>query len=155
MPRRILSFIADLQAERILGALALLAIFLVMLAGVVLRYGFSISLTWYEEFCRYGLILITALGIGAGLKNRTHILIDTGYMPERLRRAAALLAYGVTLVFLCYLAWYAFGLANTLRTSRSPALQLPTAWFYTAFAVLSVVGVVRILERAIRARKGS
>ncbi|UYQ70904.1 TRAP transporter small permease [Pelagibacterium flavum] len=153
--RRFLSSIADIQIERLIGVVALLAIFVVMLTGVVLRYGFSFSLTWYEEFGRYGLILITGLGIGAGIKNRSHIVIDNGYLPVSLREAATLLSSLVTLAFLCALAWYAYALAGALRASRSPALQLPTGWFYTAIAILALLGVARVIERALRAKSGS
>jgi len=153
--RRTLAFFADIQIERIIGSFTLLAIFAIMLTGVVLRYGFSISLTWYEEFGRYGLILITGLGIGAGIKNRSHILIDSSYLPAPLQRAAALLAHLVTLTFLSALAWYAYALAGALRASRSPALQLPTSWFYMAIAVLALIGIARIIERALRAKTKS
>lgn len=149
--RSVLSSISDFQIERLVGAAALVAIFGVMLTGVVLRYGFSISLTWYEEFGRYGLILITGLGIGAGLKNQSHIVIDNGFMPKPLRKVATAFAYLVTLVFLCALSWYAFELAGALSASRSPALRLPTGWFYTAIAILALVGIARIFERALRA----
>jgi TRAP-type transport system small permease protein len=151
MPGRVLSYIADIQFERIFGAIALFAVFAIMLAGVVLRYGFSLSLTWYEEFGRYGLIFITALGIGAGIKNRSHIVIDISYLPTVIRRPARIAAYLVTLAFLAFLAWYALALAGALRASRSPAMQIPTSWFYFSFAILGVLGMVRLVEQAVRA----
>ena len=150
---RFFSSLANLQIEKALGALALLAIFAVMLTGVVLRYGFSISLTWYEEFGRYGLILITALGIAAGIKSRSHIVLDNSYLPPVLRRPASILAFLVTLAFLGFLAWYAYQLSGALKASRSPAMQIPTSWFYLAFAVLAGLGVLRLLEQALRALK--
>ncbi len=153
MFRRLLSTVADLQIERFFGALTLLAIFAVMLVGVVLRYGFSYSLTWYEEFGRYGLILITALGIGAGFKSRSHIVIDNTYLPNPLQKPANILAFAVSLAFICFLAWYSYALAGALRTSRSPAMQIPTSWFYTAFAVLAVLGALRLIERAVRMKR--
>lgn len=152
MFRRLIPAIADLQIERFCGALTLLAIFAVMLAGVVLRYGFSYSLTWYEEFGRYGLILITALGIGAGFKNRTHIVIDNSYLPHGLQKLANILAWAVSLAFICFLAWYSYTLAGALRT-RSPAMQIPVSWFYTAFAMLAVLGALRLLEHTMRIRR--
>lgn len=153
MLRRFVSAVFDAQVERWLGALLLLAIFAVMLTGVVLRYGFSISLTWYEEFGRYGLILITMLGIGAGFKNGTHIAIDNGYLPPAVRRVAAVLAFLVSLAFLVFIAWYGYRLADALRVSRSPALQIPASWLYLLLSALAIVGVLRLLELAVRARQ--
>lgn len=153
MFRRLLSTIADIQIERFFGALTLFSIFAVMIAGVVLRYGFSYSLTWYEEFGRYGLILITALGIGAGFKNHSHIVIDNTYLPKTIQKPTTIIAFAVALVFIIFLIWYSYALAGALRASRSPAMQIPTSWFYTAFAILAAVGGLRLIERAVRAMK--
>jgi TRAP-type C4-dicarboxylate transport system permease small subunit len=152
--RRLASAGFDVQIERWLGAILLLAIFGVMLTGVVLRYGFSISITWYEEFGRYGLIVMTMLGIGAGFKNRSHIVIDNSYLPGGVRWTADVLAFLVSFAFLIFLAWYGYGLASALHVSRSPALQIPASWLYLSLSALAAVGVLRLLEQAVRSRRG-
>lgn len=152
MSRQSLKRILDIQLERILGTLVLVAVFLVMVSSVIMRYGFGISVSWYEEFGRYGMIIITVLAIGAGFKNHSHIAINSSYLPKWFSRAANIVTWVISVVFVASFAYYAFILAGVVRASRSPAMHIPMYWVYIAISCIAFLGVIRLFERALLRR---
>lgn len=154
MFRQIIERVLDIQLERVLGTLVLAVVFVVMVGSVIMRYGFGLSLSWYEEFGRYGMILLAVLAIGAGFKNRSHIAIDNSYLPAWLSRAANFVTWIISILFVGGFAYYALMLADVVSASRSPAMQIPMSWVYLAISCIAFLGVIRLLERAFL-RRGS
>lgn len=147
--RGVIAALGRMQLERVLGTLILVLIFAVMVGAVVLRYGFGIGMTWYEEFGRYGLILIAILAIGAGIKNKSHIRIETDFLPEKVQKSLTVINWTLSFAFLAAFSYLSFGLASAVRASRSPAMQLPMSWVYITIGVVALLGLVRLIERAI------
>lgn len=73
--RRIESLL--LAANRAMVALALAAIFLIVFANVVGRYGFGTSLPWAEEIARFLMIFATFAGAGLALREGRLVAIDS------------------------------------------------------------------------------
>jgi TRAP-type C4-dicarboxylate transport system permease small subunit len=112
--------------------LIFLAIVLVGAAQVINRFFLNYSLSWSEEFQRYGQIWIVFLGIPVAYRRGAHIGLDL--VPARLGR-------GGRLVFsmLVELLWAGLALAilvgtvqlmHFLRLQHSPGLGLRMDWVY-------------------------
>ena len=136
---------ASLAVEDWIGIGVLLAILVVMGCGVFFRYVLNDSLSWSEEFARYGLIYITFLGTSTAIRRRTHVRVDVvdlvlGPAARRALRCAVDLACGA---FLAYLAWRTWQIMGFLGTSRSPALQIPINWVYAGILAGTALAALR------------
>lgn len=138
----------------LLGSTILGFMVLVALANVVTRYLFHYPLAATEELVTNGFVWLTLLGIAAGLhegEEGAHIrfVALTDRLPERGRRAAVALGYGVTAAIFLILAWLAAqqALEERMLDVRSPSLNIPN-WVYTGPTPLLALWV------AIRAAQG-
>jgi TRAP-type C4-dicarboxylate transport system permease small subunit len=148
-----------LGLEDWIGVALLLAIMTAMALGVFFRYVLNDSLSWTEEFARYGLIYITFVGTSTAIRRRTHVRVDVIdlVLAEAARRTLRWIVDLACLGFLAYLAWRTWQIMGFLGSSRSPAMQIPINWVYggilfgTAMAALRqlvvLVGDVKSLRR--------
>lgn len=67
---------AFVQANRVIVAVTLAAIFLIVFANVVGRYGFGASLPWAEEVARHLMIFGAFAGAGLALREGKLVAID-------------------------------------------------------------------------------
>jgi len=124
--------LGNLRPEDWIGVLALVAIMAAMSAGVFFRYVLNDSLSWSEEFARYGLIYVTFIGTTTAIRRRTHVRVD---IIDLVLRAEAkhwvrLLVDIACLLFLAYLCWRTTQIMGFLQSSRTPAMQIPVNWIY-------------------------
>ena len=89
--------------NRILVAAALTAVFVIVFANVVGRYGFGASFAWVEETARH--LMILGAFCGAGLALREGRLVSITVIPDILpRRIAIALRWGIVLVMFAFMA---------------------------------------------------
>lgn len=107
--------VADRLGE---GLIVLLFAGIVLVGGlqVFCRYGLNMSLSWSEEFQRYGLIWLVFLAIVAGYRRTQHLGMD--FLARRLPDGVQ-----TALAWLGDLLWLALGLAMVVFTAfyKSPA----------------------------------
>lgn len=107
--------IADRLGE---GLIVMLFAGIVLVGGlqVLCRYGLNMSLSWSEEFQRYGLIWLVFLAIVTGYRRNQHLGMD--FLARRLPGGAQ-----TALAWLGDLLWLALGLAMVVFTAffKSPA----------------------------------
>lgn len=134
------------EPEDAAGVLVLAVTFVVMIASVFFRYVLNDSLVWAEEVARWGLIAITFLGTGTGVRRDSHIRID---LVERagpvIGRVMRLFVLVVSLAVVGFLLVQAIRIMPVLGTSRSAALELPMSWLYAVVAAGLAGGVLRFL----------
>ena len=86
----------------------------------------------HDEYSAYGLAAIIFMGAGYCLKEKGHIRITLvlGFLPQKLSRAIAFLATGITTIFMGYLWWYLFKMVSaTFRyNSTSGTLTNTPLW---------------------------
>jgi len=128
----------------------LIVLLTVMTLQIVLRYGFSMSLIWAEEVCRYLLVwvsfLAAVLAYERGEIASVPMLRDA--LPPRPGLALAILANLLGIVLLSVLVYYGFVYASRLGSSPIPAMKfllgdlfgpdfpVPTVfWVYVALPV--------------------
>ena len=89
--------------NRALVAAALTAVFVIVFANVVGRYGFGASFAWVEETARH--LMILGAFCGAGLALREGRLVAIMALPDALPSAAArALRWGIVAVMFAFMA---------------------------------------------------
>ncbi|MDS1140104.1 TRAP transporter small permease [Pusillimonas sp. SM2304] len=134
--------------ENFIGLL-LLAITAVIFINVVMRYAFQSSLSWAEEFARYGVIWITFIGSSVCIYRGLHIAVDvwSHKLGPRLDRrwlmgVNVLSALGCGVFF-----WYSLQLViKAIHTGQKTiALGLPMWLVYGSMSLGSALMCVRFL----------
>ena len=135
-----------------IGCMAVLLIIMTALSftNVVLRYCFSNALSWSDEVCCYCLAISAFLSLPATIRNQSMIRVDTFTMTlpkpvQRIISIACMLMVGVFCVILVKRGYRL--LEGTMRSGqRSPALQIPVAYFYRATMICFVLAVIRAIQ---------
>lgn len=103
----------------------LIVLLAVMTVQIVLRYGFSSSLIWAEEVCRYLLVWISFLAAMLAYERgeiaSVPMLRDA--LPRRAGLALAILANALGIVLLLVLVGYGFVYAGRLGSAPIPAMK--------------------------------
>ena len=125
---------------------------------VLFRFAFHISLAWSEEVVRYVFIWSVFLTAALAFNLDSHIVIDfmITWYPPRLKRLAALIAWGCVIVGLIILFVLGIQLiqAPSVRFQKSPAMEIPMTIPYAAIPVGCVLMMVNVLRAAWRTWKG-
>ncbi|WP_158625918.1 TRAP transporter small permease [Arsenicitalea aurantiaca] len=129
-----------------------LAIVLVGTAQVFNRYVLNLSLSWSEEFQRYGHVWLVFLGIPVAYRRGMHIGMETlaGGLSARGKRIFQ---------FVIDLLWCALALAlliglgqlmQFLNFQRSPGMRLPMPYAYGGILIgagyMLLIGLRRIVD---------
>lgn len=131
-------------------ALILMLMIALVFVNVVMRYGFSSGLRQSVELSRLGLVWLVMLGAAVLLRRGEHLAIaefSEALLPSLvpfLRRAC----YAVVVVTMLMLFFGAFKQMNANWNNISQITGLPSALFYLAGVISSVlmvfIGVVRV-----------
>ena len=126
----------------------LLAIMIaIMVAQVVLRYGFSNSLLWAEEVVRFLMIWISLFAATVALWRRQHIAVDvlTTRLPERIQRVLGTVVELVTIAFVVTLSACGWTYLEVVEVTRSPALGITMNWIYLAVPIsMGFMGIMAL-----------
>jgi len=129
--------------------LMLLAITVVIFANVVLRYAFGASLSWAEEFARYGVIWLTLVGGSVCIYRGLHIAVDVwgDMLSQRVNRVWTLGVHLICALTCGAFTWYALQLVvKAIHTKQKTiALGLPMWLMYGAMAVGGILMCMQFL----------
>ena len=113
------------------------ALFIIVVAAVVARYGFGQAVSWTEEVPRYLLIWISFLGAAVGVLHRDHVGFDVLFnaLPTTARRVL-----GVTLSLLIFgFGWIVFRYGITFvqdfGSDLMETIPFTNYWYYPAMPV--------------------
>ena len=154
MGLRVLDRIEDFLAASLLAAITLLTF-----TQVVLRYVFDSGLIWALEATTYLFGWLVLIGMSIGIRTNSHIAVDMllASLPGRARRAAALIAIGLSLLYSVLMFYGSATLITQLRLFGSLAHDIPLPrWILllslpVGFALLSL----RILQVALAVIRGT
>jgi len=116
---------------------------------VVLRFVFSDSIDWSEEVTIYAMVWASFIGAAAGLRLRSHLIVDALLLlaPPPVARVLARAGLAITFLFGCAFAWYSAWLV--VRTQAlgqlTPALQMPMWIVYLAMPLAGVLLAFRAI----------
>ncbi|MDR2528670.1 MAG: TRAP transporter small permease [Synergistaceae bacterium] len=132
-------------------AIALLCSTAVLFLNVVLRYVFSKSLTWAEEFIRYSMIWISFIGSAACFKKGIHFGVDLilRVKSKWFVRAVKIFIETTGLVFCCFLLKFSLDLVFFSKQSGqiSPAMQVP---LWIVYAVIPFSAALAVIYESVR-----
>lgn len=133
------------RPEAWLASVALIAICLISLANVVVRYATDVSFAFTEEFSVFFLVLLTFAGAAVAARHNQHIRIELveHHLPPVARKAVYLLQWLVGVVVFAITAWYGsvFALQEYQWESLSPGLGLPN-WIYVIWLPLMALAII-------------
>lgn len=137
-----------------LAAALFLAIFALVLAQIVWRYGLGSPLVWSEEAARYLYVWVALLGWAVAARRGTHIAI--GMLADRLpavgRRLLSRLALALTALLAAGLVWH--GAVIAWRNRDVPMVTMPLG-FWLVYAAVPVAGLLLLRAVVRRWREGS
>ena len=141
---------------RVIGAAALLALFALIVAQVVMRYGFGVTPFFTEEVARYALVWSVLAGAAVSVRIDGHIRVT--FVPELLRsgwrwcwmRVLDLVTFALLLI----LTWAAVRTVEFAGGQTSDGLQVPLRYPYAALPVAFGLGLLFIVVRLVRSWSG-
>lgn len=124
-----------------------IAIFVVVLLQVLMRYLFAYPNPWSEEVSRFCFIWMSLLGASLAVEHRAHFAFDriTRGLAPRARKGVESCAGAFVLVFSLLLIATGIALMALTLGERSPALNLSVAFVYAAAPVSGVLMVIHLL----------
>ncbi|AJE48757.1 TRAP transporter large permease subunit [Celeribacter indicus] len=136
------------RALGFLAALVLAAMLGLVVAGFVLRYGFSSSIMGAEDAGTWGYVLMTAFGAPLGLNTALAMRLDVlhALMPRRIQSIADVVGEALTLLSGLVLAHGSF-IATQIMGGTNASLGLPN---WIPFALFGLAGGLVMLFAALR-----
>jgi TRAP-type C4-dicarboxylate transport system permease small subunit len=130
-----------------------LAIFALVLAQIVWRYGLGSPLVWSEEVARYLYVWVAFLGWAVAARRGSHIAIQAlaDRVPAAARRALERGALSLTALFALGLLWHGRDIA--WRNRDVPMVTVPLGfWLVHAAAPVAGLLLLRLVVRRLRER---
>ena len=153
--KRILDFFDNVPVTKFISSVLILAMSVIMVMNVILRYCFHFSFNWSDEIIRYLCIYMSFLGMAASWKYGTHIGVTVfveKMLPEKSRKYFRLISDIVTIIFLALLSYFGFVLVGRIVASSqtSPALHLPMYLIYGTVPASALLSIIQMLLQIFR-----
>ena len=118
--------------------LGLSAMFLILLAQVIMRYVFSRPLTWSEEAARFIFVYVSFIGISYAYRQKGHIRMEVvvNLFPQAVRRGLEVLIN--------------LGTIGIQAGVKATATHIPMSIVYTALPLGMALSCVRLLISSLR-----
>ena len=155
-----MSFIRKLDKNFEFFCLAGLLIIMTVLsfANVVMRYFFKAPIFWSDEVCCYCLALSAFLCLPCSIRYKSAIRVDTfvTLLPKFLQNLLSVICDVIIIAFLCVCVKGGYDVAGIAARihQKSPALQIPVAYFYWFMTFCFALGIVRSIQSIIMTFKG-
>ena len=132
--------------------LGLSAMFLILLAQVIMRYVFSRPLTWSEEAARFIFVYVSFIGISYAYRQKGHIRMEVvvNLFPQAVRRGLEVLINLSTIALFCYMIPFSFRFIGIQAGVKATATHIPMSIVYTALPLGMALSCVRLLISSLR-----
>lgn len=141
----------DQHLEEYLIAFFLIAITVVMLLQIVLRYLFQHALSWPEEFSRYCFVYITFLTFGYCTQHDSMLRLDIikETLPQKIWNILQAIVYLASAAFFLIMLIHSFDLLKSMQqTGRvSAALAIPYFYIYMSTTIGFALALFRTIQR--------
>ena len=134
---------------RIICGLLFLAILVVTVLQIVLRFVFNEPLVWSEELARYMLIWLTFLGAGVVAWDGRHLSVDIFYNMVDDRYKAIIKKFNILAIaiFIFVFIYFSIPIIKIEMFSDIGALQIKGGWFRIPGIVGGVLIVLALILR--------
>ena len=132
--------------------LGLSAMFLILLAQVIMRYVFSRPLTWSEEAARFIFVYVSFIVISYAYRQKGHIRMEVvvNLFPQAVRRGLEVLINLGTIALFCYMIPFSFRFIGIQAGVKATATHIPMSIVYTALPLGMALSCVRLLISSLR-----
>ena len=132
--------------------LGISAMFLILLAQVIMRYVFSRPLTWSEEAARFIFVYVSFIGISYAYRQKGHIRMEVvvNLFPQAVRRGLEVLINLGTIALFCYMIPFSFRFIGIQAGVKATATHIPMSIVYTALPLGMALSCVRLLISSLR-----
>ena len=132
--------------------LGLSAMFLILLAQVIMRYVFSRPLTRSEEAARFIFVYVSFIGISYAYRQKGHIRMEVvvNLFPQAVRRGLEVLINLGTIALFCYMIPFSFRFIGIQAGVKATATHIPMSIVYTALPLGMALSCVRLLISSLR-----
>jgi TRAP-type C4-dicarboxylate transport system permease small subunit len=131
--------------EAWLASVALIAICLISLGNVIVRYATDASFAFTEEFSVFFLALVTFAGAAVAARNNQHIRIELieHHLPAPVKIAVYIVQWALGVTVFAITVWYGsvFAWQEYQWESLSPGLGLPN-WVYVIWLPLMALAII-------------
>ena len=136
--------------ERLL-LIVLIATLLDMVLSVFTRYVTGQAIYWAEEVGTFGLVWITMIGTGVGVKRGVHFAMPTfvGRFPPGVRYAIALVNHALIAAFGVLMILTGYNMTRESSNMFSPALEVNLGIINSAAIVCGALIVVYEVQRGL------
>jgi TRAP-type C4-dicarboxylate transport system permease small subunit len=126
----------------------LLAIVLIVLGNVFMRYFLHVGLGWTEEAARFLLIALTFVAAAAAVKEWGHfqLLVATKWIPPKYHRAVQAFAVVVVLIMAAVLVRYGIAITQVSWFQTSPTMEWSMGYLYSIVPASGAIMFVFALE---------
>lgn len=130
-----------------IAAVLLIAVVLLNIAQILLRYVFFAPLAWSEETMRYATVWMVMLAGSSALFRGEHMemSIFDRVRSQRVRAAVRWTVLGCIGAGCALLAWYGTQAAIVNLSQRSPAVEIPMVLPYLAVPVGAALMLVKVI----------
>jgi TRAP-type C4-dicarboxylate transport system permease small subunit len=129
-----MKFLDNFEEYFVVWTMALMTV--LVFCQVVMRYVFSSSLSWSEEFARFIFMWLSWVGASYAVKERSHFRVEmfANLLKGRRRRNFELLILAVWFGFSVVMAWLGTRLMIFLMETGqiSAAMEIPMSWVYAS-----------------------
>ena len=132
--------------------LGLSAMFLILLAQVIMRYVFSRPLTWSEEAARFIFVYVSFIGLSYAYRQKGHIRMEVvvNLFTQAVRRGLEVLINLGTIALFCYMIPFSFRFIGIQAGVKATATHIPMSIVYTALPLGMALSCVRLLISSLR-----
>lgn len=134
------------------GVLMLVSSLMIFLQ-VILRYVFSYSIIWVEEFARYSIVWFVFLGASLAVREGKHASVDVliRLLPPRAQKFFDVLDILISILFALVIAWFGFRMVVRIQQigNITPALRIPMYIPYLAIPIGALMMTWRFLEKLV------
>lgn len=143
------------QAVSFIGTVCSITLFILMVMQVILRYLFSFTPVFTEEFARITLVWSVLAGTSLGIRHQSHIKVEflLGLLPDKAKRVWKLILEIICLLFFIITTIKGIELVSFSHSQRSSGLQIPLSYQYISVPLFFGVGSIFFLERMLKAKR--
>ena len=140
----------DRNLEILIMAVLLVVMTVLSFTNVVMRYCFGNALSWSDEVCCYCMAISAFFSLPATIRNRSMIRVDTFtvMLSARVQKLITMVCTVIIVGFsgLCFKGGLDLVAVTQKTGQRSPALQIPVAYFYMVMVFCFALAVIRGIQ---------
>ncbi|MBO0753737.1 MAG: TRAP transporter small permease, partial [Bradyrhizobiaceae bacterium] len=142
------------RAIEFAAAALVVAEIVILLTGVIARYGVQRPLIWSDELASMLFLWLAMLGSVIALRRNEHMRMTAlvARLSERQGASLEVFAIGAALAFLLMVAWPAYEFAQDEAFITTPALEMSNAWRAAALpagiSLMAVFALLRLMREA-------